>query len=410
MKSDRRCRSRLSAAAHRGRSLRRSWRGAASARSLIDGSGRIGQGRRLFDDRAGAPAQRSRRGNERAGRRARPFRDARSKREGGDRRGFAQRRFFGRYLGEILDEAVASGQSEVGRGHGGVGATREGDGWHVEFDDGSSIEARRAGARDRQPGAGRLRAFAGAGDALYRQSVGCRGAGAVTELAAHRRGGAARRHRPDDGRSGAVARCGGPRGTDRRAVATRPRAARPCGFRRRRRSSAARCRAELRALRRWLRRRSAEVGWRAAVDSLRPHSHALVAGPQPDEQRRFLRHARPWWDVHRHRIAPEVAATVARMVADGRLEIVAGRIVAARDPANGIEVDYRRRGAERAADRAVCLCVQLHRTAAFDCAHEGPAAAQPAGRRDGRARTISASASRSMEPAAPASIYGRWGR
>ena len=31
----------------------------------------------------------------------------------------------------------------------------------------------------------------------------------------------------------------------------------------------------LRAMWRWLRKRSAEVGWRAAVDSLRPHSHAL---------------------------------------------------------------------------------------------------------------------------------------
>src|SRR4051812_50113341 len=29
--------------------------------------------------------------------------------EGGDRRGFAERRLFGRYLREILDEAVASG-------------------------------------------------------------------------------------------------------------------------------------------------------------------------------------------------------------------------------------------------------------------------------------------------------------
>jgi len=96
---------------------------------------------------------------------------------------------------------------------------------------------------------------------------------------------------------------------------------------------------------RWLRKRGAEVGWRAAVDSLRPHSHPLWQNLTGDEQRRFLRHARPWWDVHRHRIAPEVAAIVARAVAEGRLEIVAGRILAARDTASGIEVDYRRRGA-----------------------------------------------------------------
>jgi uncharacterized NAD(P)/FAD-binding protein YdhS len=104
----------------------------------------------------------------------------------------------------------------------------------------------------------------------------------------------------------------------------------------------------VRALWRWLRRRSAEVGWRAAVDSLRPHSHSLWQGLDGDQQRRFLRHARPWWDVHRHRIAPEVAATIHRLIGEGRLEIVAARIISAREQADGLEVEYRRRGAATA--------------------------------------------------------------
>jgi uncharacterized NAD(P)/FAD-binding protein YdhS len=100
----------------------------------------------------------------------------------------------------------------------------------------------------------------------------------------------------------------------------------------------------VRNLWRWLKRRSAEVGWRAAVDSLRPHSHALWQALDADEHRRFLRHARPWWDVHRHRIAPEVGATVARLVGEGRLEILAGRIVSADGKADAVDVQYRRRG------------------------------------------------------------------
>jgi len=48
--------------------------------------------------------------------------------------------------------------------------------------------------------------------------------------------------------------------------------------------------------------------------------------------------------VHRHRIAPEVAGIVARMVAEGRLEIVAGRVVTARQADGTLEVEYRRRG------------------------------------------------------------------
>jgi uncharacterized NAD(P)/FAD-binding protein YdhS len=104
----------------------------------------------------------------------------------------------------------------------------------------------------------------------------------------------------------------------------------------------------VRALSRWLRQRGAEVGWRAAIDSLRPHSHSLWQSLDSDQQRRFLRHARPWWDVHRHRIAPEVADTIVRLVGEGRLEIVAGRIVSARDGESGLNIEFRRRGSDTA--------------------------------------------------------------
>src|SRR6185312_12337860 len=73
--------------------------------------------------------------------------------------------------------------------------------------------------------------------------------------------------------------------------------------------------------------------------------HALWQSLGTEHQVRFLRHARPWWDVHRHRIAPEVAATVARLIADGRLRVMAGRIVSASASREGLDVDIRRRGA-----------------------------------------------------------------
>jgi uncharacterized NAD(P)/FAD-binding protein YdhS len=79
----------------------------------------------------------------------------------------------------------------------------------------------------------------------------------------------------------------------------------------------------LRALVKAVRARSP---WRASVDGLRPHSIALWKGLSESERRRFLRHLRPWWDVHRHRIAPRVAARIEAMGVSGRLEIVAARI------------------------------------------------------------------------------------
>jgi uncharacterized NAD(P)/FAD-binding protein YdhS len=100
----------------------------------------------------------------------------------------------------------------------------------------------------------------------------------------------------------------------------------------------------VRALTRWLRRCGAEVGWRAAVDSLRPHSHALWRSFDAREQARFLRHARPWWDVHRHRIAPQVAGVLKRLIGEGRLEIAAGRIQRMSVQGDRLEVTFRRRG------------------------------------------------------------------
>jgi uncharacterized NAD(P)/FAD-binding protein YdhS len=72
--------------------------------------------------------------------------------------------------------------------------------------------------------------------------------------------------------------------------------------------------------------RGMQAPWRAAVDSLRPHTQSLWRGLSLAEQRRFLRHLRPWWDVHRHRIAPPVARRIAALIGAGRLEVLAGRI------------------------------------------------------------------------------------
>jgi uncharacterized NAD(P)/FAD-binding protein YdhS len=104
---------------------------------------------------------------------------------------------------------------------------------------------------------------------------------------------------------------------------------------------------DLRALTRWLRRRGGDVGWRAAVDSLRPHSHALWQSLDAVQQVRFMRHARPWWDVHRHRIAPQVAQLLARMIGDGRLEVLGGRITAVRPAKAALAVDVERRGSRQ---------------------------------------------------------------
>ncbi len=69
-----------------------------------------------------------------------------------------------------------------------------------------------------------------------------------------------------------------------------------------------------RAVRREVRRAGASaVGWRTVIDAVRPHAQTLWAELSPADKARFVRHVRPWWDIHRHRMAPPVAATLATL-------------------------------------------------------------------------------------------------
>lgn len=84
---------------------------------------------------------------------------------------------------------------------------------------------------------------------------------------------------------------------------------------------------DLRAIRRLFREQNPKgVDWRDAVDALRPITTAYWRLlPLPD-QKRFLRHLRPWWDVHRHRLAPQVAEELDSLLASGTLKIMQGRL------------------------------------------------------------------------------------
>ena len=263
--------------------------------------------------------------------------------EGGDRRGFAERRLFGRYLREILGEAVEQGLTRVEQSTA-IAARRDDDTWHVELDNGESVTADALalaiGNQDPEP----LRVFAGIGNRFVNNPWADDARSAVRDLV-------------ETGGSALIIGTGltmidlalslDAAGYQGRIVALSRRGQIPRGH------------ADFDPAPvalddvptgnvgrqwRWLRRRSAEVGWRAAVDSLRPHSHALWQSLDLNEQKRFMRHVRPWWDVHRHRIAPQVADTVHRMIASGQLEVVAGRIVSAEPAEGGIRVEYRRRG------------------------------------------------------------------
>lgn len=77
----------------------------------------------------------------------------------------------------------------------------------------------------------------------------------------------------------------------------------------------------------WVRRQAGAGEWRAVVDSLRPATVAIWRGWSVAQRSSALRHLRPWWDVHRHRVAPAVATQIGALTKAGRLSVRAGRIV-----------------------------------------------------------------------------------
>jgi uncharacterized NAD(P)/FAD-binding protein YdhS len=72
--------------------------------------------------------------------------------------------------------------------------------------------------------------------------------------------------------------------------------------------------------------RNADLCWRTVIDSLRPISNSLWQTLPPEDQRRFLRHLKRYWEVHRHRMAPEIRARLNELGASSALQIVAGRL------------------------------------------------------------------------------------
>jgi uncharacterized NAD(P)/FAD-binding protein YdhS len=100
---------------------------------------------------------------------------------------------------------------------------------------------------------------------------------------------------------------------------------------------------------RWLRVRIAAQmadggDWRCVIDAIRPFTQRLWQELPTSSRRRFLEHARAWWDVHRHRMAPEVEMRVTQALAAGQLAMLPAKIVSIDSNEGGALVRYRRRG------------------------------------------------------------------
>ena len=83
--------------------------------------------------------------------------------------------------------------------------------------------------------------------------------------------------------------------------------------------------------------------WRSVVDGLRPQTQDLWGSLDVDAQAQFMRHLTSYWNVHRHRMAPEVHERLVQLQRDGRLQVFAGTIRDAVVHADGVSVSVRTR-------------------------------------------------------------------
>lgn len=97
--------------------------------------------------------------------------------------------------------------------------------------------------------------------------------------------------------------------------------------------------------------------WRSVMDALRPYTQTIWTHLTNEERERFLRHLRPWWDVHRHRMAPQIADRIDAAKASGQLAIIAGRLRAVRNDGEGMVVRYRERHSAKACELPVACII-----------------------------------------------------
>jgi uncharacterized NAD(P)/FAD-binding protein YdhS len=100
---------------------------------------------------------------------------------------------------------------------------------------------------------------------------------------------------------------------------------------------------------RHLRRESARCeregsDWRLAVDALRPSISRIWRGFSLAEKERFIRHLGSRWDVHRHRVAPDIDRRLDDARRDGQLRVIAGRVRSISARGDEVELSLTRRG------------------------------------------------------------------
>jgi uncharacterized NAD(P)/FAD-binding protein YdhS len=84
--------------------------------------------------------------------------------------------------------------------------------------------------------------------------------------------------------------------------------------------------------------------WQRVMDAVRPAIARVWETWTPRQRAQFLRHLRPRWDVHRHRMAPRVAARLDALLESAALTVLGGRVTRWERDGTGVRAHLHLRG------------------------------------------------------------------
>ena len=97
--------------------------------------------------------------------------------------------------------------------------------------------------------------------------------------------------------------------------------------------------------------------WRELISFIRHLAPALWRRMPHAERRRFVRHLQVHWDIHRHRLPPQLTERLEDLKRSGKLRIGAGRIEAVVAQDRRLRVSWRPRGSQASAEMTVDMIV-----------------------------------------------------
>ena len=95
------------------------------------------------------------------------------------------------------------------------------------------------------------------------------------------------------------------------------------------------------------------VPWQAVVDAVRRDGREIWGGLDDGQRALLLRHARPYWEVHRYRVAPQVHDAIERRQGEGTLEVVAAHLASVALQGDRIACELQLRGVRHGGRRRI---------------------------------------------------------